>query len=210
MSYTYKYPQPSITCDVIVWDRRGDRVLLIKRKHAPFKDCWAIVGGFFNAETHAEGQMDESIRDAAIRELKEEVNIDYYADKGVNAMKQPLEGKHKYSISFLCIQDKPGRDPRGRVITMVYVLTIWDGVEGIDIKAQDDAAEVRWFQVRDVLEGKVALAFDHLDSIRMVPFTYTPFAGSEVALNEVTLIVQLRSASAEEYVVAVVPEDNTP
>ncbi len=162
-----EYPQPSITGDVIVYDRRGDRILLLKRKHAPFKDCWAIVGGFFNPEDHHGEKMDETIRDAAIRELKEEVNIDYIADKGTNnGMKKPLDGNNKFSLTFLTVQDKPNRDPRGRVVTLVYVCTIWNGVEGVDIKAQDDAAEVQWFSKQDILDGKVPLAFDHFDSIQ--------------------------------------------
>lgn len=170
MSFTYKYPQPSITGDVIVWDRRGDRILLIKRKGEPYKDCWAIVGGFFNPETHGEGTMDESIRDAAIRELKEEVNIDFNADKGENERGKPLQGRNRLSFTFLTVQDAPGRDPRGRVVTLVYVLTVWDGVEFLDIKAQDDAAEVQWFPAQDILEGKIPLAFDHLDSIKKFKF----------------------------------------
>lgn len=156
MSYLYDYPQPSITGDVIVYDRRADKVLLIKRKHAPFKDHWAIVGGFFNSGD-ADGVMDESVRDAAIRELKEEVNID--------VKKEPKLGR--FTFTFLTIQDKPNRDPRNRVVTMVYVCTIWDGaIDGLNIKAQDDALEMKWFDRKDILDGKVPLAFDHLDSIQ--------------------------------------------
>jgi 8-oxo-dGTP diphosphatase len=161
MKFCYDFPHPSITGDVIVWDRRDDRILLIKRKKDPYANCWAIVGGFFNpGDVNGTTHVDQTVRDAAIRELKEEVNIDY-----ANA---PRFGK--LSFTFLTIQDKPGRDPRGRVVTMVYVLTIWDGVEGLDIKAQDDALEVQWFPAKDILEGKVPLAFDHLDSIKKFKF----------------------------------------
>lgn len=159
------YPKPSITGDVIVWDRRGDRYLLLRRKHDPYKGCWAIVGGFFNCEDHHDEKMDESVRDAAIRELKEEVNIDYLADNPLNHERGRLRGEIRYTFTFLTVQDKPNRDPRGRIVTLVYVLTIWNGVEGIDIKAQDDAAEVKWFSREEVLNGSVPLAFDHLDSI---------------------------------------------
>ncbi len=153
MKYTYNFPQPSITGDVIVYDRKTDSILLIKRKHEPYAGCWAIVGGFFNSETNADNVMDESVRAAAIRELKEEVNITH------------VDGRVDTSFSFLTIQDKPGRDPRNRIVTMVYVCTIWEGLEKLDIKPMDDAAEVRWFPKQDIVDGKVPLAFDHLDSI---------------------------------------------
>lgn len=157
MSFTYPFPHPSITGDVIVWDRRGDRILLIKRKKDPYANCWAIVGGFFNPQDNGKDKMDESVRDAAVRELKEEVGIDL---KGFNG------DFSKFTFSFLTVQDKPGRDTRGRVVTLVYVLTIWDGVEDVHIKAADDALECQWFPRDDIVAGKVPLAFDHLDSIQ--------------------------------------------
>ena len=213
MKYTYNYPQPSITGDVIVWDRRADKILLIKRKGEPFAGCWAIVGGFFNSETNGENIMDESVRDAAIRELKEEIGIDFKAKVGKYIVERWSQYKlatgqmshdkdankefnrkedaeeymrtadsgisgdtryryvlreppHKLSLSFLTVQDKPGRDPRGRVVTLVYVLAIWDGLEGVNIQAGDDAAEYAWFSKQDIVDGKVPLAFDHLDSIK--------------------------------------------
>lgn len=206
MSFTYNYPMPSITGDVIVWDRRADKILLIKRGGEPYKDCWAIVGGFFDIN------RDASVQDGAIRELKEEVNIDLTAngkftvqrwsqyqmatgqmnydkghDKDFDTLVQAeayvakadsgfggdtryrytiVKPLNKFSLSFLTIQDAIGRDPRGRVVTAVYVLTIWDGIESLDIKAQDDAAEYKWFPAADLVAGKIPLAFDHLDSIR--------------------------------------------
>jgi 8-oxo-dGTP diphosphatase len=168
MKFTYNYPQPSITGDVIVWDRREDKILLIKRGGEPFKGCWAIVGGFFNPGNEhgpVNGQIDETVRDAAIRELKEEVNITH-VDITPGQRGEPVKQKFKTSFAFLTVQDKPGRDPRGRVVTLVYVLTIWDGIEGMDIKALDDAAEYAWFPKQDIIDGKVPLAFDHLDSIQ--------------------------------------------
>lgn len=165
MSFTYKYPQPSITGDVIVFDRRANKVLLLKRKFNPYKDCWAIVGGFFNSETHSEGIMDESVRAAAIREMEEEVNL-VYEDSDRSQDKTKLTDDKRLTFSFLTVQDKPARDSRGRVVTLVYVCTIWDGLEGLDIKAADDAAEVQWFPLQDIVDGKLPLAFDHLDSIQ--------------------------------------------
>lgn len=152
---------PSITGDTIVYDVFYQKILLIKRKKDPFAGHWAIVGGFFNAETHAEGEIDQSIEAAAIRELGEETNIKL-AD---------IANFGGWSYRFLCIQDAPGRDPRGRVVTGVYVLRITSGHVMNRIldtaKPQDDAAEMQWFSIFDLIDGdKIPLAFDHRDSIR--------------------------------------------
>jgi hypothetical protein len=50
-------------------------------------------------------------------------------------------------------------------VTLVYVLTIWDGIKNLDIKPQDDAAEVKWVSKSDIITGSLPLAFDHADSI---------------------------------------------
>jgi 8-oxo-dGTP diphosphatase len=154
MSFTYKFPMPCITGDVIVFDEQGDRILLLKRKHDPHKDCWAIVGGFFNPIDNGADKMDKTVEAAAIRELLEEVNINML-ELSADTM----------DWQFVTIQDAPGRDPRGRVVTMVYALTLKNGVDNLNIFAQDDAAEVQWFSVREILDGTVPLAFDHRDSI---------------------------------------------
>lgn len=158
--FTYKFPHAGITADVIVYDERGDKILLLKRKYAPYKDCWAIVGGFFNTLTYDNTVEDKSVRAAAIREMKEEVNIDL----------ESLKTGHDFS--FVTIQDAPLRDPRGRTVTAVFALTLFWGIEKLDVKAQDDAAEVQWFPREDVLNGKVPLAFDHLDSIQKLFSNY--------------------------------------
>ena len=46
--YTYKYPRPALTADVVLLDVQCREVLLIRRGHSPFKDCWALPGGFFD------------------------------------------------------------------------------------------------------------------------------------------------------------------
>lgn len=144
-----EYPKPSITADIIVFDISSYSVLLIKRKSEPYKDCWAIPGGFFNPEAHNGEPMDESIRHAAKRELKEEVDLDF-----------DLEDFH-----FVTIQDAPLRDPRSRVVTMVYaVVKRYDDTQVA--VAKDDAAELKWVELKGVIEGQISLAFDHLDSIK--------------------------------------------
>ena len=126
-----KYERPSVTVDVVMMSlRQGDlQVLLIKRRAWPFEGMWAIPGGFVN--------MDESLETAAKRELREETGVeDVY-----------LEQLYTFG--------DPGRDPRTRVITVVYFALL--DSERLQVRAADDAADVNWFSVYDL----PALAFDH-------------------------------------------------
>ena len=41
--YTYQYPRPAVTVDILLF--AGEKVLLIQRKNPPFKDAWAFPGG---------------------------------------------------------------------------------------------------------------------------------------------------------------------
>ncbi len=130
--YTYDYPRPAVTVDVVIATReRNPRVLLIRRKHEPFVGRWAIPGGFVN--------IDETLETAARRELREETGVDA----------KRLEQLHTFG--------DPGRDPRGRTISVVYL----SQVEATKLKPQaaDDAAEVGWHRLR----RPPPLAFDHAD-----------------------------------------------
>ena len=140
--YTYDYPMPAITADIVVLRRnslkKGNPIelLLVKRRNEPYKDCWALPGGFM--------EIGERLYACAKRELKEETGID-----------APW-------LSFCHIRDAVGRDPRGRVLSAVYLVNLGD--KSPEIKAADDAAEVRWF-TKDELK-KVRLAFDHASTIQ--------------------------------------------
>ena len=68
MPYTYDYPRPAVSADVVVTTQDLTSILLIQRKRDPFAGAWALPGGFMD--------MDESAADAAIRELKEETCLD--------------------------------------------------------------------------------------------------------------------------------------
>jgi len=130
--YVYDWPRPMVTADAIVFkfDSGGAKVLLIKRRHEPFKNQWAIPGGFVG--------IDEELEDAAERELFEETNL-----TGVKLKQLRTFGK--------C-----GRDPRGRQITIAFIGIAEKTAE--KIKAGDDAAEARWFDIEKLPED---LAFDH-------------------------------------------------
>ena len=117
MSYTYKYPRPAVTDDcVIITHKAEPRVLFIKRGGEPFKDCWAIPGGFM--------EKDETTEQCAVRELKEETSI-------------VISDLHQIGV-----HSKVDRDPRGRTVSVAY-LAITDKTQ-IAV-GQDDAAEVKWW-----------------------------------------------------------------
>ncbi|MFH1615286.1 MAG: NUDIX hydrolase [Planctomycetota bacterium] len=127
----YEWPRPMFTVDVAVFCVNGGKrqILLIKRSKDPFAGKWALPGGFVN--------MDEDLPDAAARELCEETGI-----RGL-ALKQ----MHTFGM--------PGRDPRGRTISTVFMGVIQG--QQPQVRGGDDAAEARWFDIDD-LPG---LAFDH-------------------------------------------------
>ena len=128
--YTYEWPRPMVTVDTLVFTIRNNQlqVLLIQRGQEPFKGLWAIPGGFI--------EMDEDLIDAACRELMEETSL-----AGIE-----LEQFHTFG--------QPGRDPRGRQITVVFI-----GAASPEayIKAGDDAQNVQWFNVHELPN----MAFDH-------------------------------------------------
>ena len=92
MSYTYKYPRPAVTADCVVITHEAEpRVLLIKRGGEPFKDCWAIPGGFM--------EMNETTEQCAVRELKEEtgLNIKLIKDEPLITLKTE-KGNQYFSL----------------------------------------------------------------------------------------------------------------
>ncbi len=123
MSPTLKvYKNPAVAVDVIAFAVVDGqlKVLLIQRKHPPFRGAWAIPGGFV--------EYDEPLEDAARRELKEETNV------AVNR----LEQVHAFG--------RPDRDPRKRVISITYYTFV--KADKVKVKAADDAQRARWFSVR--------------------------------------------------------------
>lgn len=136
------YERPSVTTDILVFtvrnkenpdirkaDRKELKLLLIKRKDHPFIGQWAIPGGFVD--------INESLEEAAKRELKEETDLD--------------------NIYFeqLATYGDVKRDPRMRVISSAYMALIPD--KFLKIKAGDDAGDVEWFSIiREELQSSEA------------------------------------------------------
>jgi len=134
--YVYEWPRPMVTADAAVFAFFDGRthLLLIQRKIDPYKGRWALPGGFV--------EIDEDLPDAVARELAEETGL-----KNV-----PLEQLRAFG--------RPGRDPRGRTITIAYFGIMernWD-----QIRADDDAERAQWFDI----ESLPPMAFDHDDIVR--------------------------------------------
>ena len=130
--YVYDWPRPMVSVDAAVFGFFKDRakLLLINRGGEPFKGRWALPGGFVG--------INEELEAAAARELAEETGL-------VNV---PLEQMHTFG--------QCGRDPRGRQITIAFMGVATERLDRI--KAGDDAAKVRWF---DIEKLPADMAFDH-------------------------------------------------
>lgn len=116
------------TADVVCI--RDGHVLLIERGWPPYQGQYALPGGHVDP--------GETSRDAAARELLEETGV-------------RVDPKDLVQVG---VYDAPGRDPRGRYVTVAYLATVPDNTHA---KAGDDAAAIRWMLLAEPGE----LAFDH-------------------------------------------------
>ncbi len=127
-----RFERPSVTVDMLIFTvtdeekksyrklpEKALRLLMIKRGDHPYIGQWALPGGFV--------QMDESLDEGALRELKEETNID------------------NIYMEQLYTWGDVGRDPRTRVISASYMSLVDSST--LDIKASDDADDAKWFTV---------------------------------------------------------------
>ena len=126
------YERPSVTADVAAFIISSEdrvsyrknpenklRLLLIKRGGHPFKDMWALPGGFL--------QKGETIEECALREIHEETNI------------MPT------ALMPVGVFSKTGRDPRGWIISNAYVSIISE--ESVKQVGMDDASDAQWFSI---------------------------------------------------------------
>ncbi len=104
-------------------------VLLIQRNIEPFKDQWAFPGGLV--------LNNESLDAAAERELKEETGVTV----------EFLEQLYSFGV--------PERDPRNRVVSVVYFGLV--SPKHYSLKADTDAKDAQWFNINKLPK----LAFDH-------------------------------------------------
>ncbi|WP_034917437.1 NUDIX domain-containing protein [Gillisia sp. CAL575] len=113
----------AITVDAVIFKdlKSSARILLIKRKNDPFKNQWALPGGFL--------EESENLKEGAKRELLEETGVE------VDALKQ------------LKTYGSLNRDPRGRTISIAFIGKVKNDVI---IKAGDDAKTAGWFRLNEL------------------------------------------------------------
>lgn len=143
-----KYPRPSVTTDIVAFMIRSEEnenykmdsanklsILLVKRAVHPFKDCWALPGGFL--------KPDETVEDCAFREITEEAGV------------TPV------SLMPVGVFSDPGRDPRGWVISQAFASIISE--DAVRLVGGDDASDAQWFDIsfeRDA-DGKSILVLEY-------------------------------------------------
>jgi 8-oxo-dGTP diphosphatase len=128
----------AMTTDLVVFALVGSllHLLLIQRGQEPFKGRWALPGGFL--------ERGETLEKCARRELREEAR---------------LELRHLRQLGTF---SEPGRDPRGRVISVAYLALVRTGLS--EISPGGDARDARWFPVD---EAPKCLAFDHARMVEL-------------------------------------------
>ncbi|MEO1618097.1 MAG: NUDIX domain-containing protein [Planctomycetota bacterium] len=131
MTFQYEFPRAALTVDCVVFglDDAELKVMLIQRDLAPFRGKWALPGGFVHT--------DESLEDAARRELREETGLK-------NVFLEQL-----YTFGDL------NRDPRERVVTVAWYALV--RLSDHRVKAATDARDAAWFRLHELPK----LAFDH-------------------------------------------------
>jgi 8-oxo-dGTP diphosphatase len=112
------YKTTKITVDGII--KRGNEILLIKRRNIPFKNSWALPGGYL--------EYNEKTEDAVIREIFEET------------------GLFTEIINLIGVYSDPKRDPRGHTVSIIYELRIIKG----KLESGDDATDVNFFNLNNL------------------------------------------------------------
>ncbi len=123
MQYTYNYPRPAVTADIVLIDKSSQNifVLLIQRKNPPYQNQWALPGGFMD--------MNETLIETAARELFEETGVE------------------NIDLKQFKTYDAVNRDPRHRTISTVF---IGYGNKNCFINSGDDALNAKWFDINQI------------------------------------------------------------
>ncbi|MBE6485842.1 MAG: NUDIX hydrolase [Methanosphaera stadtmanae] len=119
-----KYKNPALTVDTLILE--DNKIILIKRLNNPFKDYWAIPGGFV--------EYGEKVEDAAVREAKEETGLDIELTKLVG------------------VYSDPDRDPRGHTVTIAFLSKIIGGT----LKSDSDAKDAKFLDINELKNMKLA------------------------------------------------------
>jgi 8-oxo-dGTP diphosphatase len=124
------YRNPIPTVDTII--QKDSKILLVKRKKDPFKGYLVLPGGFVN--------QGERVEDAARREVKEETSLDIEL------------------VDILGVYSEPKRDPRGHIMSTVFIGEISQNNDKVDAIAKDDAATIEWINLE---VENTSFGFDH-------------------------------------------------
>jgi ADP-ribose pyrophosphatase YjhB (NUDIX family) len=119
------YHNPVPAAGVVI--EKDNKILLVKRKYEPYKGDWSCPAGFM--------EYDESPEQCAIREIKEELNVDVELD-GLFGVYSGMD------------------DPRTHAILIMY----WAKIKGGELKPGDDAEEIRFFAKEEVPQNIAFLA----------------------------------------------------
>jgi 8-oxo-dGTP diphosphatase len=125
MGFTYEYPRPALTIDCVVFGldlvNKILKILLIKRKLEPFKNKWALPGGFV--------LMHENLEETAQRELREETGL------------SKIYMEQFYTFGAI------DRDPRDRIVTVAFFALV--KMNDLELHAETDASDAAWFAIDD-------------------------------------------------------------
>ncbi len=127
-----KYRNPALTVDTIII--KDSQVVLIKRRNDPYKDSWALPGGFV--------EYGEKVENAAVREAKEETSLDINLEKLVG------------------VYSDPDRDPRGHTVTVAYIASIRNG----ELESDSDAKDAKLIEISKLPDEKLAFDHEKIIS----------------------------------------------
>lgn len=177
-----KYEKPSATVDMLIFTigekeksyrelpEKNLELLLIKRKGFPYKDMWAIPGGFID--------IHEDLYESAKRELKEETNLE------------------NIYMEQLYTWGETDRDPRTRVLSTSYMALV--PKEKLNIMAGDDAAEAKLFSVKLVeLYSSDIIENDEMVGLETV-YELVLKNNDKTAISKVKVTKKLVGTSIEE------------
>lgn len=143
MAYTYEFPRPSVTATTILFSHSliGLTVAVGRRtmNTNAYPGALCFPGGFLD--------QDERAEVAAQRELKEEMNVDL-----------PLN-----QFRLFAQYSDPKLDPRTHVVSLFFFVEV---DKGIKLTAGDDLISASWVGVRPILNGEIAMAFNHADALK--------------------------------------------
>ena len=133
------YAPTFVTVDTVV--TQSGHVLLVKRGAQPGEGLWALPGGFLNKH--------ETLREGALRELKEETKIDV----PLPVLAGSILRQHTF--------DDPYRSTRGRTITHCFHIRLTDQEKLPKIKGSDDAKKAKWFSLNEFVRMRNQMFEDH-------------------------------------------------